>query len=189
MRPAWEVSGVRAYQGDAREQLRGLPAAAAQMCVTSPPYSGALRDYGHARQLGQEATVELYVRHLVEVMREVRRVLRPDGSLWLNLGDSYGSGALKARGKKTSRGRGGSSSLRAKNLIGVPWRVALALQDDGWWLRNDIIWRKPNATPESVTDRFTRSHEHVFLLTASSRYFFDADAVREPAGPAKTRGR
>lgn len=184
---AWDISGVRAYEGDAVKVLKTLPGGSAQTCVTSPPYFGGLRDYGRAGQLGREATVELYVRHLVDVMSEVRRVLRPEGTLWLNLGDTYGPSALSSRARKARGGRS-SMGLRPKNLIGVPWRVALALQEDGWLLRSDVIWRKPNAAPESMTDRFTRSHEHVFLLAPSPRYFFDAEAVHEPAGSARTEG-
>ena len=143
--------------GDAAEQLRTLDADSVHCCVTSPPYFG-LRDYGVSGQIGQEATPEEYVSRLAEVFREVRRVLRPDGTLWLNIGDSY----------------------RNKNLIGIPWMLAFALRADGWYLRQDIIWYKPNAMPESVKDRCTKSHEHVFLLAKSARYYFDAVAIREP---------
>jgi len=141
-----------------------------QCVVTSPPYWG-LRDYGVAGQLGQEYAVEDYVRHLVEVFREVRRVLRSDGTVFLNLGDCYaGSG----------RGLMGDGTLKAKDLVGVPWRVAFALQEDSWWLRSDIIWHKPSAMPESVKDRPTLDHEHVFLLAKRGRYFYNGDAIREP---------
>jgi DNA modification methylase len=139
-----------------------------QCVVTSPPYWG-LRDYGTEGQLGLESTPEAYVANLVAVFREVRRVLRPDGTLWLNLGDSYAN----------------------KQLQGIPWRVAFALQADGWWLRSDIIWAKPNPMPESVTDRPTRSHEYLFLLTKSARYYYDAQAIAEPAvyGPERAGSR
>lgn len=141
-----------------------------QCVVTSPPYWG-LRDYGVLGQIGLEKTLGEYVAKLVEVFREVWRVLREDGTLWLNLGDSY---------------QGGNKfplpGLKSKDLIGIPWRVALALQADGWYLRSDIIWSKPNAMPESVTDRPTRSHEYIFLLTKSARYYWDQEAVREADG-------
>jgi DNA modification methylase len=155
--------------------------------VTSPPYWG-LRDYGVEGQIGLEPTPEAYVERLVEVFREVRRVLRDDGTLWLNLGDSYNgsggaggdyaSGGLKA-GQPKYPGRR-ISALKPKDLVGIPWRVAFALQEDGWYLRSDVIWSKSNPMPESVTDRPTRSHEYVFLLSKQSRYFYDADAVRVP---------
>jgi site-specific DNA-methyltransferase (adenine-specific) len=144
--------------GDCLEKLRTLEDESVHCCVTSPPYFG-LRDYGVVGQLGLEGSPEEYVARMVEVFREVRRVLRKDGSLWLNLGDC---------------------SLR-KQLVGIPWRVAFALQADGWLLRQDIVWHKPNAMPESVRDRFTKAHEYLFMLTRSERYFFDGAAVREPA--------
>ena len=143
--------------GDCREVLDTLPEQSVHCCVTSPPYWG-LRDYGHDDQLGLESTPEQYVENMVDVCRKVRRVLRDDGTLWLNLGDCYGA---------------------SKQLVGIPWRVAFALQADGWYLRSDIIWAKPNPMPESVTDRPTKAHEYVFLLSKSPRYFYDADAVRE----------
>lgn len=180
---------VRLLQGDAVEVLRGLPAESVQTCVTSPPYYG-LRDYGAAGQYGLEATVEEYVARMVEVFVEVRRVLRPDGTLWLNLGDSYAGGGCGARDEerwpKQSRNDHMAThakthtGLKPKDLIGVPWRVAFALQADGWWLRSDIVWAKPNPMPESVTDRPTKAHEYLFLLAKSERYFYDADAIREP---------
>jgi DNA modification methylase len=151
------MASHRIIQGDCIEGLRTLPDASVHCCVTSPPYWG-LRDYGHDGQIGLEATPEAYVARMVEVFREVRRVLRDDGTLWLNLGDTYGSG---------------------KQLKGIPWRVAFALQADGWWLRQDIIWHKPNPMPESVRDRCTKAHEYVFLLTKSERYYYDAEAVKE----------
>ena len=144
--------------GDVREQLRTLPDSSVHCVVTSPPYWG-LRDYGVTGQLGLEATFEAHVTAMAEVFREVRRVLRDDGTAWVNYGDSYLN----------------------KQLVGMPWRVAFGLQADGWYLRSDIIWAKPNPMPESVTDRPTKSHEHIFLLSKSPRYFYDADAVREDA--------
>ena len=180
-------------QGDAR----ALPLAdeSVQCVVTSPPYWG-LRDYGVGGQLGLESTPEEYVVHMVEVFREVRRVLRPDGTLWLNLGDSYTSGGRDYRDPGKSKMNGGGrvagltdkgtraptpAGLKPKDLVGILWRVAFALQADGWWLRSDIVWSKPNPMPESVTDRPTKAHEYLFLLTKSERYFYDADAIREPA--------
>lgn len=176
------------WEGDVREALRQMPDSTVQCVVTSPPYFG-LRDYGVAGQIGLESTVEEYVQTLVEVFREVRRVLRKDGTLWLNLGDSYngsggaggdyGPGGLR-EGQPRYPGRR-LNSLKPKDLIGIPWRVAFALQADGWYLRSDIIWAKPNPMPESVTDRPTKSHEYVFLFSRSPHYYYDADAIREPA--------
>ena len=151
--------------GDVRETLRSVPDGSAQTCVTSPPYYG-LRDYGAAWQIGQEQTPAEYVAAMVAVMREVRRVLADDGTLFLNLGDSYAQS-------------GAHGSAKPKDLHGIPWAVAFALRDDGWYLRADIVWSKPNPLPESVTDRPTRAHEYVFLLTKRARYFYDADAIRE----------
>jgi len=200
----------RIIQGDCLAGLRTLPDESVHCCVTSPPYYG-LRDYQCEGQIGLEATPEAYVARMVEVFREVRRVLREDGSLWLNLGDSYaGSGPSGAsyqsettkrraagcgtdgafRVSKTLADRGLTyakkkpippAGLKAKDLVGIPWRVAFALQADGWWLRQDIIWHKPNPMPESVRDRCTKSHEYLFLLTKSQRYYYDADAVSEAA--------
>jgi len=145
--------------------LKELPAESVHCVVTSPPYWG-LRDYGTDGQLGLEETPEQHVSKMVEVFSEVRRVLRTDGTLWLNYGDSYAASG---------------ASLKPKDLCGIPWRVAFALQADGWWLRQDIIWHKPNPMPESVTDRCTKAHEYIFLLTKAARYYYDADAIREPA--------
>ena len=202
------------HHGDALEVLRTLSAESVHCCVTSPPYWG-LRDYGVPGQIGLEPTVGEYVEKMVAVFREVRRVLRADGTCWLNLGDSYaGSWGAQSRGgppsesstlKGTGHVGGGPKikslsavqiaahpkgqthtgtirdpGLKPKDLAGVPWRVAFALQDDGWWLRSDIIWHKPNPMPESVTDRPTKAHEYVFLLAKSPTYYFDAEAVREP---------
>jgi DNA modification methylase len=194
------------YVGDALTVLAGLPAGSVDCCVTSPPYWG-LRDYGNVGQLGLEASPQEYVAALVAVFREVRRVLAPAGTCWLNLGDSYASSPPGNKGsgleKWASSGLHGAvtseryaatldasvsqkmntvvGNLKPKDLVGIPWRVAFALQQDGWWLRSDIVWSKPNPMPESVTDRPTKSHEYVFLLTKSPRYFFDQEAVREPA--------
>lgn len=146
------------------EQLRTLDAESVHTCVTSPPYFG-LRDYGIKGQIGLEPTPQEYLERLVQVFREVRRVLRKDGTLWLVIGDSYC--------RKNCR------SLKNKDLLGIPWALAMALRTDGWYLRQDIIWHKPNAMPEGVRDRCTRSHEYIFLLSKSERYYFDADAIRE----------
>lgn len=147
--------------GDCRDTMRRWAAdgVKAQTCVTSPPYFG-LRDYGHEGQIGLEKTPEEYIASMVEVFQCVRDVLADDGTLWLNIGDSYGAG---------------------KQLLGIPWKLAFALQSDGWYLRQDIIWHKPNPMPESVRDRCTKAHEYIFLLSKSGRYFFDGDAIKEPA--------
>lgn len=177
-------------QGDCLSILCTLPAASVHCCVTSPPYFG-LRDYGHDGQIGLEQTPAEYVAKLVAVFREVRRVLRDDGTLWLNLGDTYandkkwggttgGKHAQGLHGQPVGRTRK-DTGLKPKDLIGIPWRVAFALQDDGWWLRSDIIWHKPNAMPESVLDRPTKAHEYLFLLAKSERYYYDAQAIAEPA--------
>jgi DNA modification methylase len=175
------------YVGDALEVLRGLAPETIQTCVTSPPYWG-LRDYGVDGQIGQEPTPDAYAETLVGVFREVRRVLRDDGTVWLNLGDSYAANRSYqvSDGKHQSHDYGGSNAmkvpggLKPKDLVGIPWRVALALQADGWYLRSDIIWAKGNPMPESVKDRPTCSHEHVFLLSKSKRYFYDNEAIKEP---------
>lgn len=184
-------------QGDCRDVLRTLPEQSVQTCVTSPPYFG-LRDYGHDGQRGAEATPDEFVAALVEDFRQVRRVLRDDGTVWLNLGDSYvgggggnyGSGLNAARPvEHTTNAIRPSAGLKSKDLIGIPWLVAFALRADGWYLRSDIIWHKPNPMPESVTDRPTRAHEYLFLLSKGPRYFYDADAIREDAGDWGTRER
>ena len=175
------------------ETMEQIPDGVVQTCVTSPPYFG-LRDYGVDGQIGLESTVDAYVARLVAVFREVRRTLRDDGVLWLNLGDSYASqggpqvpqtvNSLRIGGSDSQNGgrsRNLHDGLKPKDLIGIPWRVAFALQADGWWLRSDIIWHKPNPMPSSVSDRCTSSHEYVFMLSKSERYFFDADAISEPA--------
>jgi DNA modification methylase len=177
----------------------------AQMCVTSPPYFG-LRDYGHAGQIGLEPTPDEYIAAMVEVFRCVRDVLTDDGTLWLNIGDSYAaqrggthmpaqtvSGGVSGKGdERAFRGMGDEKrgaahrnasaiGLKHKDLIGIPWMLAFALRADGWYLRQDIIWHKPNPMPESVRDRCTKAHEYIFLLSKSERYYFDADAIRQPA--------
>jgi DNA modification methylase len=175
---------VRILTGDCRAVLRTLDAGSVNCCVTSPPYFG-LRDYGNAAQIGLEPTPAEYVEQMVAVFREVRRVLRDDGTLWLNLGDSYAAnrGYQVADGKVgdvgNTKGSKVPDGLKPKDLIGIPWRVAFALQADGWYLRQDIIWSKPNPMPESVRDRCTKAHEYVFLLSKSERYFYDADAIAE----------
>jgi len=180
---AWQL-----YQGDALETLKQMEDESINCCVTSPPYWG-LRDYGVDGQLGLEPTPDEYVAKMVEVFREVKRVLRNDGTLWLNLGDSYCGTGNKGEYKdpKYTNGRNGQKvalnnkidGLKSKDLVGIPWRVTFALQADGWWLRSDIIWAKPNPMPESVTDRPTKAHEYIFLLSKSERYFYDAEAIKE----------
>lgn len=178
--------------GDSRELLRTLPGESVNCCITSPPYFG-LRDYGVVGQMGLEETPEDFVAGMVAVFDEVRRVLRSDGTLWLNIGDSYAgnggqspqSGALfKGRARQRENvcqsQRGTYGDAKAKDLIGIPWMLAFALRAAGWYLRQDIIWSKPNPMPESVTDRCTKSHEYLFLLSKSPRYYFDADAIAEP---------
>ena len=180
---------LRVLTGDARELLKTLPDESVNCCVTSPPYWG-LRDYGHAGQLGLERTPQEYVERMTEIFREVRRVLRGDGTLWLNLADSYNSQGGHSTPESDGRAnrverqkmKGANvAGLKTKDMIAVPWRTALALQSDGWYLRSDIIWAKPNPMPESVTDRPTKSHEYIFLLTKSERYYYDADSIRESA--------
>jgi DNA modification methylase len=184
---------VRILRGDALAKLAELPAASVHCCVTSPPYFG-LRDYGCEGQIGLEATPDAYVAELVAVFREVRRVLRDDGTLWLNIGDSYASGggntAMTGGKSDPARGlamgfgslkRGIPIGLKPKDIIGIPWMLAFALRADGWYLRQDIIWSKPNPMPESVTDRCTKAHEYLFLLSKSERYYYDAKAIAEPS--------
>lgn len=172
------------YNVDVLEGLKTLPDNSINCCVTSPPYWG-LRDYGVEGQLGLEKTPEEYVAKMVEVFREVKRVLRTDGTLWLNLGDSYASGKQKEC-KNTdlmwsnNQSRKPSDNYKHKDLVGIPWMVAFALRADGWYLRQDIIWSKTNPMPESVTDRCTKSHENIFLLSKSPKYYYDAEAIAEP---------
>jgi site-specific DNA-methyltransferase (cytosine-N4-specific) len=175
-------------EGDSRAVLASLPDGVFQTCVTSPPY-WSLRDYSISGQIGLEASVEDYIRSLVEVFEQVGRVLKNDGTLWLNIGDSYTSGGRTWRAPdKKNRGRAMDirpptpDGLKPKDLVGVPWRLAFALQAAGWYLRADIIWNKPNCQPESVKDRPTRSHEYLFLFSKSERYYYDIDAERGPNG-------
>ncbi|WP_416048967.1 DNA-methyltransferase [Cupriavidus basilensis] len=194
------------YQGDCRAVMRDLIAAGVrvQCIVTSPPYWG-LRDYGVAGQLGLEPTLREFLANMVEVFELCRELLADDGTLWLNMGDAY-AGSWGAQGRPQGKGdmtgrsvasarqigasprfgtgtgtRGREMGLKSKDLMGQPWRLAFALQDAGWWLRQDIIWHKPNPMPESVRDRCTKAHEYVFLLTKSERYYFDSPAIAEPA--------
>lgn len=177
--------------GDALSVLQTLPDSSFQAVVTSPPYF-QLRDYGHGEQIGLEASPAAYVDRLVDVFREVRRVLREDGTLWLNLGDSYGGKARNTRGDGAGGGKARGDMIfattsgrdrggRNKDLLGIPWRVAFALQDDGWILRSAIVWHKPNPMPESVKDRPTNAYEHVFLFAKQQRYYYDQDAIKEKA--------
>lgn len=178
------------YNLDCLDLMRQMPDGFVDCIVTSPPYFG-LRDYGVDGQIGLEDTPAKFVAKMVEVFTEACRVLKPEGTLWLNLGDSYasnwpcnrrnivGSGSLE-NGKRENRPPRIEEGLKDKDLIGIPWRVAFALQESGWWLRQDIIWAKPNPMPESVRDRCTKSHEYIFLLTKSAKYYFDADAIAEP---------
>ena len=187
---------VRILNCDVMDGLRQLPDESVHCVVTSPPYWG-LRDYGVDGQIGLEASPAEFVARMVEVFAEVRRVLRKDGTCWVNLGDTYhnadkwgGGGANTGKHTKAPDGDvaswkavrrkwGKVPGLKPKDLVGIPWRVAFALQADGWWLRQDVVWHKPNPMPESITDRCTKAHEYVFLLTKSERYFYDTDAIRE----------
>ena len=175
--------------GDCIKSMQSMPEKSVQTCVTSPPYFG-LRDYGNDQQIGLEQTPEEFVNKLVEVFIEVRRVLKDDGTLWLNLGDSYvGTGAKgehddpkypqRNQSQKTAPVNQKIEGLKRKDLIGIPWRVAFALQADGWYLRQDIIWSKPNPMPESVKDRCTKSHEYIFLLSKSPKYYYNNEAIKE----------
>lgn len=207
---------MRIMVGDALALLRSLPAESVHCCVTSPPYYG-LRDYGVAGQMGLEASPDEFINRLVEVFREVRRVLRADGTAWVNMGDSYagsrGGGAPSQSSTLAGNGHvGGGPKLRSmtdsrrrdnepipcsdyavpglkpKDLMGMPWALAFALRADGWWLRQDIVWSKPNPMPESVRDRCTKAHEYLFLLSKSERYYYDADAVAEPVACGRLPG-
>ena len=181
------MSKAKIIIGDVRTAMQSIPDQSVQTCITSPPYWG-LRDYGEGDQIGLEETPEQYVDQMVQVFREVWRVLKDDGTLWLNIGDSYAGNMSRA----SNNGRAGFGSeregvfsrmpdgLKPKDLVGIPWRLAFALQADGWYLRQDIIWHKPNPMPESVTDRCTKSHEYVFLLSKSRQYFYDHEAIKEP---------
>lgn len=182
----------KCYFGDCREVMYQLIAEGvkAQMCVTSPPYYG-LRDYGHHGQLGLEETPEKYIENMVEVFRLVKELLADDGVLWVNIGDSYFSDSKGSGGPSAEQDSNGGSKyeprkfertngVKPKDLIGIPWMLAFALRADGWYLRQDIIWAKPNPMPESVTDRCTKSHEYIFLLSKSKKYYFNAAAIAEP---------
>jgi DNA modification methylase len=175
-------------QSEAIAGLQKLPDQSINCCVTSPPYWG-LRDYGMPDQIGLEATPEEYIEKLVAVFREVKRVLRDDGTLWVNMGDSYASGAMTPHaGQRKDRDQSGMSGiirkptvgLKQKDLVGIPWMLAFALRAYGWYLRQDIIWSKPNPMPESVTDRCTKAHEYIFLLSKSHKYYFDQDSIKQP---------
>jgi DNA modification methylase len=179
----------RTHVGDCRWQMAGMAAEGVkvQTCVTSPPYFG-LRDYGHVGQIGLETTPEEYIETMVDVFRAVRRILADDGTVWLNLGDSYVANRGNTEANPGHDNKAVHATLanrkhkipgKEKDLLGMPWRVALALKDDGWYLRQDIIWHKPNPMPESVRDRCTKSHEYLFLLAKSERYYFDSDAILE----------
>ena len=187
------MSKYRVIVGDCIESMRGMSDQSINCCVTSPPYFG-LRDYGVDGQIGLEQTPEEYVAKMVEVFREVRRVLRDDGTLWLNIGDSYAGyhGNKNAAYDSAPSNKGGyfenqrktlvnHEGIKNKDLIGIPWMLAFALRADGWYLRQEIIWQKPNPMPESVKDRCTKAHEQIFLLSKSPRYYFDSEAMKEPA--------
>lgn len=182
--------------GDALSVLADIPDGSFRCCVTSPPYWG-LRDYGIPYQIGAEVKLEHYLLNLTRVFRQVRRVLSDDGTLWLNIGDSYTSGGRTWRATdKKNPARAMTyrpptpDGLKSKDLIGIPWRIAFALQQDGWYLRSDIIWHKPNCQPESVKDRPTRSHEYLFLFSKSERYYYDHEAIKEATNEGdRTRNR
>lgn len=187
---------ITIHTGDCLDVLRTLPNESVHCCITSPPYYN-LRDYGVEGQIGLETTPAEFIANLVAVFREVRRVLRDDGTCFVNMGDSYAGGGFGAanypatnekwkqntnKGTLSGKFKGykGDDKIKPKDLMGMPWRLAFALQDDGWWLRQDIIWSKPNPMPESVTDRCTKSHEYIFMLSKSARYYYDSQVIREP---------
>lgn len=190
--PTCQQAEFKIITGDCRTVLKTILSDQVHCVVTSPPYWG-LRNYGIAAQIGLEPSPQAYVKELVEVFREVRRVLRPDGTLWLNMGDSYvaggrGGGGLFAADRPGWEGmpmefgkKCGIPGLKSKDLVGIPWHVAFALQEDGWYLRQDIIWAKPNPMPESIRDRCTKSHEYLFLLAKFEQYYFNQEAIKEPA--------
>lgn len=189
------LEGSTIFQGDALTVLRRLPSRSVRCVITSPPYWG-LRDYGIDKQIGLESTFPEFLHRLVEVFSEVKRVITDDGTLWINIGDSYTSGNRKWRAadkKNPARGMDirpdTPEGLKPKDLIGVPWHLAFALQADGWYLRSDIIWHKPNAMPESVKDRPSRSHEYIFLFSKSERYFYDWESSRELLSDGDFRNR
>ena len=182
-------------EGDAIHTLQRMPSKSVRCVVTSPPYWG-LRDYGISGQIGLESSLPQFVNRLVSVFSEIKRVLKDDGTLWLNIGDGFTSGNRGYRAPdKKNPARAMSvrpdtpEGLKPKDLMGIPWRLAFALQDDGWYLRSDVVWNKPNAMPESVKDRPTRSHEFLFMLTKSERYYYDNEAVREPGVNGKSRNK
>lgn len=182
-------------EGDALQVLQRIPTESMQCVVTSPPYWG-LRDYGSEGQIGLEQTLPQFINRLVAVFAEVKRVLCKDGVMWINMGDGYTSGNRGYRAPDRKNPARAMSvrpdtpeGLKPKDLMGIPWRLALALQEDGWYLRSDIVWNKPNAMPESVKDRPNRSHEYLFMMTKSERYFYDADRVREPGTDGRLRNR
>jgi len=207
MNKYYEHNGITIYHGNSLEVLKEMDSESVQCCVTSPPYWG-LRDYGVEGQLGLEKTPDEYVEKVVEIFHEVNRVLKKDATLWLNLGDSYAGSWGNSGNRPELDGKGGTQrkksadyfkrggwderrdrpasshklpGLKPKDLVGIPWRVAFALQADGWYLRSDIIWAKPNPMPESVTDRPTKSHEYIFLMSKNAKYFYDNEAVKEPS--------
>lgn len=182
---------MRIITGDALEELKALPAESCDMCVTSPPYYG-LRNYETEGQIGLEKTPDEYVEKLVEIFREVRRVLKKDGTLWLNVGDSYATRSgpqppANTRNKLGHTAKSVPSGYKQKDLIGIPWMIAFALRADGWYLRQDIIWHKTNCMPESVRDRCTKSHEYIFLFSKEPKYYFDAEAISEPIAGSSTK--
>lgn len=186
---------IKIMVGDCVSTMKKIDSGSIHCCITSPPYFG-LRDYGHDAQIGLEKTPEEFVSKLVDVFREVKRVLRDDGTLWLNIGDSYnGSGGQGTKpnimSKEAAQGRGGKAikvdGIKHKDLIGIPWMLAFALRSDGWYLRQDIIWNKPNPMPESVQDRCTKAHEYIFLLAKSKKYYYDNESIKEISS-SKSKG-
>lgn len=186
---------IKIMVGDCISTMKEIDSGSIHCCVTSPPYFG-LRDYGHDAQIGLEKTPEEFVSKLVDVFREVKRVLRDDGTLWLNIGDSYnGSGGQGTKpnimSKQAAESRGGKAikvdGIKHKDLIGIPWMLAFALRSDGWYLRQDIIWNKPNPMPESVQDRCTKAHEYIFLLAKSKKYYYDNESIKEISS-SKSKG-
>jgi DNA modification methylase len=186
---------IKIMVGDCVSTMEKIDSGSIHCCITSPPYFG-LRDYGHDAQIGLEKTPEEFVSKLVDVFREVKRVLRDDGTLWLNIGDSYnGSGGQGTKpnimSKEAAQGRGGKAikvdGIKHKDLIGIPWMLAFALRSDGWYLRQDIIWNKPNPMPESVQDRCTKAHEYIFLLAKSKKYYYDNESIKEISS-SKSKG-
>ncbi|NJK91727.1 MAG: site-specific DNA-methyltransferase [Blastochloris sp.] len=184
---------VQIISGDVRDKLKEIPDNIFHTCITSPPYWG-MRDYGHDNQIGAEETLPEYVKNLVSCFRDVRRVLRVDGTFWLNIGNTYTSGGrawrdkdIKNKGRAMSYRPDTPKGLKPKDLIGVAWMVAMALQLDGWYLRSDIIWHKPNCQPESVKDRVTVSHEYLFMFSKSENYYFDQEAIKETTADGRSR--